>query len=98
MAPAARSSSFPSTPVLYPYVTVPDILVVMSQEAYVKFGSELKDGGIMIVEQDLVRVADLKKNIQVYQHPCDSHRRRTGQAHGAEFRDGRVLYRGYAVA
>jgi 2-oxoglutarate ferredoxin oxidoreductase subunit gamma len=58
------------TPVLYPYVTVPDILVVMSQEAYVKFGSELKDGGIMIVEQDLVRVADLKKNIQVYSIPA----------------------------
>lgn len=58
------------TPVLYPYVTVPDILVVMSQEAYVKFGSELKDGGIMIVEQDLVRVGDLKKNIQVYSVPA----------------------------
>ncbi len=58
------------SPILYPYVTVPDILVVMSQEAYVKFGSELKDGGIMIVEQDLVRVADLKKNIQVYSIPA----------------------------
>jgi 2-oxoglutarate ferredoxin oxidoreductase subunit gamma len=58
------------SPVLYPYVTVPDILVVMSQEAYVKFGAELKDGGIMIVEQDLVRVADIKKNIQVYSIPA----------------------------
>lgn len=58
------------SPVLYPYVTVPDILVVMSQEAYVKFGSELKDGGIMIVEQDLVRVSDLKKNVQVYSIPA----------------------------
>jgi 2-oxoglutarate ferredoxin oxidoreductase subunit gamma len=58
------------SPVLYPYVTVPDILVVMSQEAYVKFGSELKDGGIMLVEQDLVRVADIKKNIQVYSIPA----------------------------
>jgi 2-oxoglutarate ferredoxin oxidoreductase subunit gamma len=58
------------SPVLYPYVTVPDILVVMSQEAYVKFGSELKDGGIMIVEQDLVRVSDIEKNIQVYSIPA----------------------------
>ena len=33
------------TPVLYPYVTRPDILVVMSQEAYGKFVPELKDGG-----------------------------------------------------
>jgi 2-oxoglutarate ferredoxin oxidoreductase subunit gamma len=32
--------------------------------------SELKDGGIMIVEQDLVRVADLKKGVQVYSIPA----------------------------
>ncbi|MGA2201381.1 MAG: 2-oxoacid:acceptor oxidoreductase family protein [Terriglobales bacterium] len=58
------------SPVLYPYVIQPDILVVMSQEAYVRFGSELKDGGIMIVEQDLVRVSDLNKEIQVYSVPA----------------------------
>jgi len=58
------------SPVLYPYVTKPDILLVMSQEAYVKFGSELKDGGIMIVEQDLVRVSDLSKEIKVYSIPA----------------------------
>jgi 2-oxoglutarate ferredoxin oxidoreductase subunit gamma len=58
------------TPILYPYVTRPDILVVMSQEAYVRFGSELKDGGIMIVEQDMVRVSELKQGIQVYSVPA----------------------------
>jgi 2-oxoglutarate ferredoxin oxidoreductase subunit gamma len=60
------------SPILYPYITQPDILVVMSQEAYVRFGSELKDGGIMIVEQDLVRVSDLdiNKEIQVYSIPA----------------------------
>jgi 2-oxoglutarate ferredoxin oxidoreductase subunit gamma len=58
------------SPVLYPYVTRPDIMVILSQEAYVRFGSEVKDGGILIVEQDLVRVSDLKKNIQVYSVPA----------------------------
>jgi 2-oxoglutarate ferredoxin oxidoreductase subunit gamma len=60
------------SPILYPYITQPDILVVMSQEAYVRFGSELKDGGILIVEQDLVRVADLdvNKELQVYSIPA----------------------------
>jgi len=58
------------SPVLYPYVTLPDILVVMSQEAYVRFGSELKDGGVMIVEHDMVRVSDLKQGIQVYSVPA----------------------------
>jgi 2-oxoglutarate ferredoxin oxidoreductase subunit gamma len=56
--------------VLYPYVTKPDILVVMSQEAYVRFIPELKDGGILIVEQDLVRVSDTNKDIQVYSIPA----------------------------
>jgi 2-oxoglutarate ferredoxin oxidoreductase subunit gamma len=57
-------------PVLYPYVTRPDILVVTSQEAYARFVPELKDGGILIVEQDLVRVSDLNKEIQVYSIPA----------------------------
>ena len=39
------------TPVLYPYVARPDIMVVMSQEAYVRFAPELKEGGILIVER-----------------------------------------------
>jgi 2-oxoglutarate ferredoxin oxidoreductase subunit gamma len=58
------------SPVLYPYVTRPDILVVMSQEAYVRFAPELKDGGTLIIEQDLVRVSDLNKDIKVYSVPA----------------------------
>ena len=58
------------SPVLYPYVVQPDILVVMSQEAYTRFVPELKDGGILIVEQDLVRVSHLKADIRVYSVPA----------------------------
>jgi 2-oxoglutarate ferredoxin oxidoreductase subunit gamma len=58
------------SPVLYPYVTKPDILVVMSQEAYSRFVPELKNGGILIVEQDLVRVDELKGEIKVYSVPA----------------------------
>ena len=58
------------SPVLYPYVTRPDILVVMSQEAYTRFVPELKDGGILIVEQDLVRVDELKGDIKVFSVPA----------------------------
>jgi 2-oxoglutarate ferredoxin oxidoreductase subunit gamma len=57
-------------PVLYPYVTNPDILVVMSQEAYSKFGPELKERGTLIVERDLVRVTDLPKETRVYSVPA----------------------------
>jgi len=58
------------SPILYPYVTRPDILVVMSQEAYVRFAPELKDGGILIVEQDLVRASDADKKFQVFSIPA----------------------------
>jgi 2-oxoglutarate ferredoxin oxidoreductase subunit gamma len=58
------------SPVLYPYVTAPDILVVMSQEAYARFVPELKEGGTLIVEQDLVRVSNLKGEIKVYSIPA----------------------------
>jgi 2-oxoglutarate ferredoxin oxidoreductase subunit gamma len=58
------------SPILYPYVTRPDILVVMSQEAYAKFVPELKDGGTLVIEQDLVRVGDLPANTTVFSCPA----------------------------
>lgn len=58
------------SPILYPYVTQPDILVVMSQEAYTRFVPELKDGGTLVVEQDLVRVSELKPNTRVFSIPA----------------------------
>ncbi len=58
------------SPVLYPYVTQPDVLVVMSQEAYVKFGPELKDGGMLLIERDLVRVTDSPKQERIYSVPA----------------------------
>jgi 2-oxoglutarate ferredoxin oxidoreductase subunit gamma len=57
-------------PVLYPYVTRPDVLVVMSQEAYTRFSPELKDNGILIVEEDLVRISDLHTGWRVYGVPA----------------------------
>jgi 2-oxoglutarate ferredoxin oxidoreductase subunit gamma len=57
-------------PILYPYVTQPDIMVVMSQEAYTRFMPELKEGGTLIVEQDLVRVTDLPPQTKVYSCPA----------------------------
>ncbi len=57
-------------PIHYPYVTAPDILVVMSQEAYGRFVPELKDGGILIVEEDMVRISELRPGIRVYGVPA----------------------------
>ena len=57
-------------PVLYPYVTNPDILIVMSQEAYTKFAPEVKPNGTLIVEEDLVRISSLPAGTRVYSCPA----------------------------
>jgi 2-oxoglutarate ferredoxin oxidoreductase subunit gamma len=49
--------------VLYPYITVADILVAMSQAGYDKFESELKDAGILIFDEDLVKPKAARSNI-----------------------------------
>lgn len=38
----------------FPKVEHPDILVVMSQEAYLKYADELKENGLLILDPDLV--------------------------------------------
>jgi len=57
-------------PILYPYITRPDVLVVMSQEAYTRFAPELKPGGILITEQELVRVDDYPAGVRAYGVPA----------------------------
>jgi 2-oxoglutarate ferredoxin oxidoreductase subunit gamma len=42
-------------PIHYPYVGNPDILVCMSQTGYDKFAHLLRDDGILIIDQDMVR-------------------------------------------
>jgi 2-oxoglutarate ferredoxin oxidoreductase subunit gamma len=57
-------------PILYPYITNPDILIVMSQEAYTKFSPEVKDGGILLLEEDLVHVDQLRSGLQAFACPA----------------------------
>ncbi len=57
-------------PILYPYLTGPEIMVIMSQEAFTKFAPEISPKGIMLVEQDLVRVSNLKTGVRVYAVPA----------------------------
>ena len=85
-------------PVTYPYITQPDILVVMSQEAFTRFSPELKDGGLLIVEQDLVRVSGLQERHPRLQRAGHAPGRGVGQEDGAQRRDGRILRRGHRPA
>lgn len=52
--------------VLYPYINVPQILVSMSQEAYEKYEPELKDDGILVTDEDLVKTRPLRGTIKHY--------------------------------
>ena len=42
----------------YPKVLSPDILVIMSQEAYTTYGKSLKEGGMLIIDEDMVTVPE----------------------------------------
>lgn len=41
-------------PVSYPHLTRPHLVVAMSQEAYVKYSENLADGGLLLIDEDLV--------------------------------------------
>ncbi len=58
------------TEILYPYLTAPDVLVAMSQEAYEKFEPELKEDGILLIEEDLVRPHAVRGTIRQYAIPA----------------------------
>lgn len=46
------------------------MLVVMSQEAYNRFAHEIKPEGLLIVEEDLVRVSNQNNDKKVYSIPA----------------------------
>lgn len=39
----------------YPFVDLPDYLIIMSEQAFEKFGRELKDTGLLIIDEDMVK-------------------------------------------
>ena len=56
--------------VLYPYITIPDILVSMSQEAYDKFEPELKKEGLLLIDEDLVKPKPIRDKISMFAIPA----------------------------
>jgi len=49
----------------YPSVTEPDYMILMSEEAYYKYIPELKKGGILFVEKDLVKLDEMAERAKV---------------------------------
>ena len=56
--------------VLYPYCTTPGVLVALSQEAYDKYEPGLADGGILIIEEELVKPSGDPKRVKLYTIPA----------------------------
>lgn len=59
-----------SEEILYPYLTTPEILVAMSQEAYDRFEPGLRRDGILFVEQDLVQAHPPRAKTKKYSVPA----------------------------
>lgn len=56
--------------ILYPYLTTPDVLVAMSQEAYDRFEPGLKEAGILLIEENLVRSHPPRGQVKQYAIPA----------------------------
>lgn len=54
----------------FPKVVKPDLLVAMSQEAYLLYWNDVKDGGTVILDEDLVTPTEEVKGIKYYKSPA----------------------------
>jgi 2-oxoglutarate ferredoxin oxidoreductase subunit gamma len=57
-------------PISYPYIVAPNVMVLMSQEAYSKFTPELAPGGILLTEEDLVVTHNLRADVRHFSIPA----------------------------
>lgn len=74
--PEARGSSCSSQviisdqPILYPYVKRPNVMVIMSQEAFVKFSPQLDPNGKLLIEEELVDPKGVPPTVKIYGIPA----------------------------
>jgi len=74
--PEARGSSCSSQlivsekRILYPYVSCPRIMVIMSQEAFNKFSPQIDPGGTLLIEEELVSVSNLPGGVSLHSIPA----------------------------
>ena len=74
--PEARGSACSSQVIVsdeiirYPYVKTPQIMVIMSQEAFTKFSPELDPNGMMLIEEELVDPTGLPDSVKLYTIPA----------------------------
>jgi len=53
----------------FPEVLTPDILLCLSQESYERYSTKLRDGGLLIIDQDLVETGNIRSTIKCVTFP-----------------------------
>jgi 2-oxoglutarate ferredoxin oxidoreductase subunit gamma len=54
----------------YPLVTMPDALLAMSQQAFDKYSRDLKPGGTLLVDSDLIHEGQMGSGIRFFKMPA----------------------------
>lgn len=54
----------------YPYILSPEIMIIMSQEAYEKFLPQLQDGGVLIIDSSIVKSDEQVEKYNLYRVPA----------------------------
>lgn len=73
--PEARGSACSSQiiideePILYPYLKKADVLISMSQEAYDIYSRTLKEDGLLLIDEDLVKPGKVSEGVRTYAIP-----------------------------
>ena len=74
--PEARGSACSSQVIVskdiirYPYVKVPQIMVIMSQEAFTKFSPEIDPEGMLLIEEELVDPVGIPDSVKLFTIPA----------------------------
>lgn len=74
--PEARGSAcsaqliISDNPILYPYVTKPHTLMVISQDAYNRFYQEMHEDGHLLIEADLVQTTNINPKTKIDSIPA----------------------------
>ncbi len=56
--------------ILYPYVKQPQVMVMMSQEAFTKFSPQIDPAGMMLIEEELVDPLGLPPAVRLFGIPA----------------------------
>ena len=56
--------------ILFPYVKTPQIMVIMSQEAFNKFSPQLDPNGMLLIEEELVEPKGLPETVKLFGVPA----------------------------